>query len=96
MFFPEKEPDSVPAPHTSRSKNPFFYNFPAAHDEAEILVARRQGTTQIRVSYGYDTHWPQVITQELASELVNLRVSNIYDLSSVRSIPPAVEQMGIY
>lgn len=29
----------------------------------------------------------QVITQELASELVSLRVSNIYDLSSVRSIP---------
>lgn len=28
----------------------------------------------------------QVISQELASELVNLRVSNIYDLSSVSPI----------
>jgi hypothetical protein len=27
-----------------------------------------------------------VITQELAAELVSLRVSNIYDLSSVRPI----------
>jgi hypothetical protein len=38
----EREPDSVPAPHTSRSKFPFSYNF-LAHDEAEVLVARRQG-----------------------------------------------------
>lgn len=29
------------------------------------------------------THMIQVITRELASEIVNLRVSNIYDLSSV-------------
>lgn len=31
------------------------------------------------------TTW-QVITRELESELVNLRISNIYDLSSVRCI----------
>ena len=84
---PEREFDLVPAPHTSRSKIPFSFNFPI-HDEAEVLVARRQGNNQeIAREKKQDTHQPQVITQELAAELVNLRVSNIYDLSSVCSIP---------
>ncbi|KAF3392830.1 Nuclear export mediator factor Nemf [Penicillium rolfsii] len=48
------------------------FNNSCAHNEAEILIARCQESLQFY----------QVITQELAAELVNLRVSNIYDLSS--------------
>ncbi|KAJ5171907.1 hypothetical protein N7492_004500 [Penicillium capsulatum] len=75
------EPDSVPAPHTSRSKIPFLRNT-TGYDEAEILLARRQGITIDNLRFSANAHGSQVITQELASELVSLRVSNIYDLSS--------------
>ena len=85
VSLPRIEPDLVPAPHTSRSKIPFLRNI-TGHDEAEILVARRQGTVIDTLFINAHAYWPQVITQELASELISLRVSNIYDLSSVRPI----------
>ncbi|GKZ29324.1 hypothetical protein AbraIFM66950_004296 [Aspergillus brasiliensis] len=59
-------------------------------DEAEILVLGCQGEQQPEQQHPRDPQPPrtnshhicQVISQELASEIVNLRVSNIYDLSS--------------
>jgi hypothetical protein len=55
-------------------------------NEAKILIPRCQGTSvaaQTPMSNAQNLTPRQVICQELASELVNLRVSNIYDLSSV-------------
>lgn len=77
-------------PRIRHARKFLSFNNSCAHNEAEILVARCQGTTSQSVLPSVHTatlQFSQVITQELAAELVNLRVSNIYDLSSVRPSP---------
>ena len=61
----------------------FFRTTATSHYEAKIFVIGRQSLYSYRVNGSIAANGPQVVISELSSQLVGLRVHNIYDLSSV-------------